>query len=322
MSQLLKEYSVLGVAALSLAGACVSESEPRASDESASDAGDGRGSCGERERVVTGSRVDLARACINGTEPLGCSQDGRTCEDAEEVVRGPDGGLWWRGDLCTPTGYSTLPTDEAQKILSYPRCSELGGAPTNSECGSTGRMNCAVGECPLSAQRVDEGRGCLTNGEPVACWPAGSSCPPVILFARDARGARWSFPGGCIPEGFTRLPEGEVAEVISLPWCDPPATTPPACDALSVETCDANTRCKIARGVQYDPMRRCRWPGLAQIACVDFSKGCSAVLTHASYADQRMPSFQFNDSCIPPKYVSRTDNEPVGEWPICPEAQK
>ncbi len=309
---------------VSLAGACVSASDPVGSDESSRDAGAAERACARGERPVMGSRVDTGSACIGAPSVLGCIADERACDDAETVVRGRDGVQWWLADLCIPDGYSALATDEARKILSYPRCGEASGsgAPATSECGSSGRQSCPVGECPHEASRLDEARGCWKKSEMVGCTPAGSSCPPVILYMRDAQGARWQFPSGCPLPGFTRVAESEVAQLISLQHCDPPMTTPPACDALSVETCDAGTRCKVARGIQYDPMRRCRWPGFAQVACVEFSMGCSTAITHASYADQRMPSFQFNDSCIPPKYVSLPGSELVDDWPICPEAQK
>jgi len=35
-----------------------------------------------------------------------------------------------------------------------------------------------------------------------------------------------------------------------------------------------------------------------------------------------VPSFQFPDGCIPPKYVNQPGGELVDDWATCPEAQK
>jgi hypothetical protein len=288
------------------------------------DAGDSPRSCGRGERPIVGAAVDTNRACIGASVTLGCMPEARACDDSEAIVRDRDGVQWWLGDLCIPEGFSALADGEAQKILAYPRCSELGGAgtATASSCGGTGSNGCPAGQCPLQAHRIDETRGCLTKSEPVGCWPVSSSCPPQIVFGRDAQGARWSFPSGCVPQGFTRIEGSEQTQVALLEDCDPRVTPAPACDARGIEDCGSDKRCKVANAIQYDPVRRCRWPGSVQVACVDFSDGCSTLITHASYAGQRMPSFAFNDSCIPPKYVSQPGGESVDGWSICPEAQK
>jgi hypothetical protein len=315
--------STIALAALTLAGACVSASEPLARGAGDPDGGDDQRQCGPGERPLSGNLVDVTRACIGASAALGCISEARACDDAESVVRAPSGARWWLGNLCVPEGFSALPEREAQAILSYPRCAEPGTAtiPTASQCGSAGAGDCAAGQCPLQGHRIDEARGCVSKGEPVGCWPAGSFCPPQILFGRDAQGRRWSFPSGCLPDGFTRIEGAEQRQISGLSDCEPAVTPTPSCDALSVADCGENTLCKVARGIQYDPARRCRWPDMVELACVDFSDGCSTLITHASYADERVPSFQFPDSCIPAKYVSRPGGELVDAWPICPEAK-
>jgi hypothetical protein len=144
-----------------------------------------------------------------------------------------------------------------------------------------------------------------------------------VLFGRDARGTRWSFPSGCLPDGFMPIIGDEQTQISNFSFCERGPTPTPPCEALSIEhdDCSKDARCKIARGIQYDSTRRCRWPGLVELACVDFQNGCSTVITHASYADERTPSFQFPDSCIPLKYVSRSGGELVDGRPLCPEAR-
>jgi hypothetical protein len=265
----------------------------------------------------------MARACIGAAATLGCSAESRGCDDAETVVGAPDGARWWLGNLCIPDGFSALQDREEQAILSYPRCTEpeAGVAPMASECGSAGAQGCAPGECSLEGHPIDEANGCVGKKEAVGCWPAGPFCPPQALFGRDARGARWSFPSGCLPGGFALITGDEQTEVSGLSLCEQAPIPTPSCEALSVDDCSKSTRCKIARGIQYDPTRHCRWPGMVELACVDFRNGCSTVVTHASYADERTPSFQFPDGCIPLKYVSRPGGELVDAWPICPEAR-
>jgi len=315
--------SLLALAGLTLAGACVSASEPLAKTAGGPDAGDAERQCRPGERPVVGSQVDASRACIGASATLGCVAEARACDDAETVVRALDGPRWWLGSLCIPDGFSALPDGEAQAILSYPRCPEPGVAPTPtaSDCGSAGAQGCAAGQCPLDGRRIDEARGCVGKVERVGCWAGSSWCPPQVLFGRDAHGGRWSFPSGCLPDGYTRITDDEQTEVSGLSYCEQAPAPAPACDGLSVDDCGENTRCKVARGIQYDPKRRCRWPSMVDLACVDFGNGCSTVITHASYADERVPSFQFPDSCIPPKYVSRAGGELVDAWPICPEAK-
>lgn len=192
-------------------------------------------------------------------------------------------------------------------------------AATESACGANGRGSCPLGQCPLEGRRIDEARRCTRDAEPVGCAPAGTACPPAIVFGIDAQGVRWSFPSGCVPSGFSRL--NDVGEAVGFQFCTAPVTPPPPCEARPTDDCGHDGMCKLASGIQYDPTRRCRWPGTTKLACVDFKDGCSTVITHASYAGELTPSFQFNDSCIPPKYVTHENAESVDDWQICAEAR-
>jgi hypothetical protein len=151
--------------------------------------------------------------------------------------------------------------------------------------------------------------------------PADSYCPPDSLLVRDRDGGTWSFPSGCLLDGFTHVNGTERDPFKSFDYCERPSRPTRPCLELDTSTCSKDARCLVLRGIQYDPLRHCRLPGYAEIGCADATNGCSSVVTHASYADERVPSFQFPSGCIPSKFVSTpAGGESVDAWPVCPEA--
>jgi hypothetical protein len=241
------------------------------------------------------------------------------------VVRLADGFTWWLPNLCLPPGAEPVSSAQEQEVLSWKSCdappSSPAGEASEERCGSVGRQHCAPGQCPLVGHRIDEARACVGAAEPLSsCVAAGHYCPPQVLFGKDAQGARWSFPSGCVPPGFTLIDASE-GKLGGLQFCTRPSMAPARCSELASNACGTDARCRAVRGIQYDPVRHCRWPGLAEVGCVDAMQGCSSVVTHASYAGEGMPSFQFPDSCIPSKFVvASLPNSAVDNWEVCPEA--
>jgi hypothetical protein len=194
---------------------------------------------------------------------------------------------------------------------------------------AAGQVGCPSGTRTLSGQRVDPSRACIGESAALGCSTA-AGCDDAETVVRDAEGSLWWLPNLCIPKGFEALPTAKEQEILNWKRCSTfsqpsDGGTSGYSDAAGYSdagVCGARGREGCSRGecavlgYPADEMRGCFGP------CADATNGCSSVVTHASYADERVPSFQFPGGCIPSKFVSAPPpgGESVDDWPVCPEA--
>ncbi len=94
--------------------------------------------------------------------------------------------------------------------FSEPRCEDF----SLEEC--TGNPFCGVKQGNV----IDEARACiLTKSQAAGCLSGGAICSAAFTYPRGPDGRCWEFASGCLPKGFSLVPNSGCPSMYGMPDC-------------------------------------------------------------------------------------------------------
>jgi hypothetical protein len=268
--------------------------------------------------LIEAPLVDERRQCIGVPVAAACEKrwtESRICDDAYHLARDQRGRVFWFGGGCLPSSLQEV---------EYRSLEACGAGQPELPCESLDVMGCALRkDCAgVHGHRIDLTRRCIGGSATVACIDVRKGCNAAIGYTRDAEGTLWRLPSSsthCQPASHERVSYDALpTDASSWMLCNPQPQQPNThCSELSTTACESDPACRGIPGLQYDPVRKCRWEQPVIVGCTQADRACRPVVVYARYPGAQ-EAFEIASGCLPSKF-EQVDEYPgdLRSWPVC-----